>query len=194
MPIRAAQPADAASIVTCVNAMWTYLRSNGRINPNVGDWTIATLQRLNNAGYKGWVYATAAGRVDAVCIYRIENRNHPIAGFPLTANVAPWMTIPFLCVRPSVIANTTAARRTYFWRALKLAIPEAVNSGGAVGIVCEYDARHQELHDLIAANFPATANFEVDSDEAGFGATERCWLPIKSTALPDFTAITAGIT
>lgn len=194
MPIRALVTADAASTVTCINEMFTYLRNKSSLLANVGDVSATQLQRLRTLGYKGYGYDNGSGRIDAACIFHVDAIDHPIPGFPSTLNgPAPWMVIVYLAFRPSAMPDTLADHQTYFWRAIKLALPDAVNNLGAIGTRVEYDPRNQQIHNILANNFPTTAFFELIPEiSPGWGDVERCWLPIV-TGLPAFTAVTSGI-
>lgn len=193
MPIRKLVTADAASIVSCVNECYAYLRNKNVLGIGVGDWSVTHLQRLNAAGFSAYGYVNAQGRVDAVAVYRIDTFNHPIAGFPNTVGTQKWIRIISLAFRPSAVPDTPTSHATYFWRALKLLIPDGVNNSGAVGTVFEFDSRNTDLHNLMANNFPSTANFELSEElTPGMGAFERCWLPVQP-GLPLFTAVTANV-
>jgi hypothetical protein len=99
------------------------------------------------------------------------------------------MHIPILVVRASVLP-TTAEKRTHLLRAIKLAIPDAANRLGCVGVFCEYDARWTELHDFLA--IWDVAQFETPPSLPNIPAIEVFYARFKP-GLPQFTAQTAGV-
>ncbi len=172
MPIRRLTAVDRASAIDCARDMFEYLRSRG---VDVPPFTLQMWQGWANTGHKNFAYVNAGGRVDAVCVYRQQDIVSP------NNRRESWFCVPLLVVRPSVLA-TRAERETHMLRALKLVIPEA-SGAGAVGIMCEFDARWTDLHDWLA-QWP-TAEFDGEG-------VERCWLRFQP-GLPAWTARTASI-
>ena len=183
MPIRAAVAGDAASIATCINAMYGYLRTRNALLDGVVNWTAATVTAWGTAGYRAYVYATASNRIDSVCIYGIEN--HDRGG-----GMEPWMAIKILAVRAGIVADTPAEHERYSLRALKLAIPNAVTVNAVVGVVAEHDARWTRLDTFFGTWRSGTPDNvrEVSPD----GTIVRHWVRVQP-GLPEFTTRTASV-
>ena len=177
MPIRRAVAGDAAGIASCVTQMYTYLRARNAFDEGIADWTAATTRAFAQAGYDAFVYANTAagGRIDAVCIYGVENHDRG-------AGPEPWMAIKILAVR--ALTLTEAIHELNTARALKLAVPDAVARLGAIGLTAEYTKGWTKLHDYLATW--STATFEDQ------GATERAWARFNP-GLPEFTSRMAGV-
>jgi hypothetical protein len=183
MPMRKARTttAEGNGIVSCINEMWAYLRSKGAHLDSISDWNLATLQAFRAAGYQAVVYANsnAGGRIDAVCIYGVENHVHP----PSVIS-EPWLCLKIMAVRALTLAEAEHERATLL--PLKLVIPEGATQLGCVGLTAEYVKKWQKLHDFLATF--TTAEF-VDQD-----VTERIWMRFRDPSLPEFTTRTAGVT
>lgn len=177
MPIRKVTPADELDVVECVNDMFAHLRGKGVSQP---DWSRETYQAHQRAGFDVYVWANsaAANRIDGVCLYGVQNYMRDPDTEP-----KPWCYIPIVCVRASRLP-TTALRQNGLERAIKHAIPDAVQRWAVVGVMAEYDAKWTELHDYLASW--SQAQFE-DS-----GELERCWLRNRP-GLPELTARMAGV-
>jgi len=184
MPIRNAVASDRAGIISCINSMWAYLRTSKGIT-NLTDWNVATFNAYAAAGHEAWVYARPTGRIDAVCIWSVRNLTRPPDVTP-----QPWMHVPILVVRASAI-TTTAERRKHYLRGIALAVPDAVVNQGCVGVFCEYDARHIDLHNVLAewtrAEFETTP---VGPD--GSPALEVFYVRVQP-GLPELTVAAAGL-
>lgn len=182
MPVRKAVAGDGAGIISCINDMWSYLRPRNALGGSTKDWTIKTLQAWQAAGYEGVVYANskADGRIDSVTIGKIENHIHP----PAVVS-QPWLAIKIMAIRASSVPDNTAAHQRLLMLPLKVAIPDIVERVPDIaGVVCQYSATWQRLHNFLATW--SRAEFEA------MGESERCWLPILP-GLPEFTPRAATI-
>lgn len=184
MPIRRAQVADAQGIVSCINEMWQYLRNRNALDGMTKNWTLRTLQGFAAAGYEAFVYANsnAGGRIDAVCIFGIENHDRNGVG------PQPWMAIKVLAVRAQTVADTDNVHEQLALRAIKLAIPDAVSRFNCVGVVCQFAAGWTRLHNFLDTWTGSTNVTEISPD----GQTERRWLHVNP-GLPQFNARTASV-
>lgn len=183
MPIRMAVASDAAGIIACVNQTWAYLRQRSAIAPVLSNWTIATLQGFQAAGYEAAVYANsnANGRIDGVVIFGVENHTRAPDVTP-----QPWVSIKVLAIRVNSIADTDGAHERLTMLPLKVVVPRAVSNYGAVGICMQYQANWNRLH-----NFLAT--FSMAQFEPGGDGTEWCWARLRP-GIPEFTARAATVT
>lgn len=178
MPIRELVASDAGSIVSCINSFFSYLRPRGALPELVTDWTTATLTGFRAAGYEAWGYVTPSGRVDAVCIFGLENHDRG-------AGPEKWMAVKILVVRASVV--TEANHEKYTLRALKLAIPRAVTAWGVVGVMCEYAAAWDRLTTFLDT-WPGAGNVAEVSPNGGIA---RRWIRVQP-GLPDLTVRAAA--
>ena len=181
MPMRKARAGDRAGIIECVNQMWAYLRGKGAHLDSISDWTIQTFTVFQQAGYQCVVYANTAagGRIDAACVYGVENHVHP----PSVIS-EPWLVLKIMAVRALTLAEAQHERATLL--PLKLVIPEGAQALGCVGLTAQYVKKWQRLHTFLATF--STAEF---TDE---GEVERIWMRFRDPSLPEFTTRTAGVT
>lgn len=142
MATRRAVAADLNGIVSCISDMWTYLRNRGVLDERA----VVTRQDLiqwADEGYLAWVFENNQGRIDAVCIYRVESL---VA--PESSQEEKWMDIRILAVRPSAIA-TRQERERHLIRGLGQAVLEGSEQLGAVGVTCTYPENWQDLTDFL---------------------------------------------
>lgn len=177
MPARKALAADINGIVSCINDMYDYLKTRNVLDArNVV--TRADVLLWQNNGYQAYVWAAPGGRVDAVCIYRLEQRKAPDSNV-----LQPWMSVPYLVVRPSVIP-LTADRKKYLMRALGPAIIDAAEGMGAVGVVCDYPTAWTDLTDFLS-QWQALSMHETVYDQTRFWARVNPGLPLIRAAIAD---------